>query len=179
MIGNYNESGVFHVCSECVPVCSRTWNVEKQYVPGVFLWVLRHRTGFAGKQGVEGTFLLHRNSFLEIKSNHGRVAPACDPGPERSRSHDKAYISSPTRISFPPDSDRYEIRVGLPRGPFSVLVACSCPLPPHPLSSQGSPAHPIKILEPPAPPLLEGRWRRFRIFNNNIISDPGAGPDDW
>ena len=36
MTGNYNESGVFHVCSECVPVCSRTWNVEKQYVPGVF-----------------------------------------------------------------------------------------------------------------------------------------------
>ena len=36
MIGIYNESGLFQVCSESVPICSEAWNVEKQYVLGMF-----------------------------------------------------------------------------------------------------------------------------------------------
>ena len=50
MIGIYNESGLFQVCSESVPVCSEAWNVEKQYVPGMSKSVpmaFSHKTAFA------------------------------------------------------------------------------------------------------------------------------------
>ena len=60
MIGIYNESGLFQVCSESVPVCSEAWNVEKQYVPGM-LQICSYgfftQNSFRRKQCIWGAFL--------------------------------------------------------------------------------------------------------------------------
>ena len=100
MIGIYNESGLFQVCSECVPVCSEAWNVEKTVcswsVPGLFLWLL-HTKLFSQKTMHLGS-IPAPSQQLALENAHPRLCGRC---------------AKFTRISYPPDSDRYEIRVNI------------------------------------------------------------------
>ena len=78
MIGIYNESGLFQVCSESVPVCSEAWNVEtvcSWYVPSLFLWLF-HTKQLSQKTMHLGSFPALRQQ-LALENAHPRLCGAC------------------------------------------------------------------------------------------------------